>query len=157
MPTPEPDLADGEEVLCGGDALIPRQLNPLPDGSLAETCPEEALASCGGPTPFDLDTRLGKWLRIANDIQGENEDWLTKSPPWPAGCTIIRRGSWVCPANMAGQCLRSDPSEGCREVRATPQRSAHFFGVRNPHGEERFGDDTCTHKAWLYPRTLFLS
>ncbi len=73
--TQEPQQDDGRHQ-WGGDLMIPRELTPLPNGELAETCPQEILDACGPDLDLSLDVRLGEWHESGSSLQGGRLDGL---------------------------------------------------------------------------------
>jgi beta-fructofuranosidase len=79
LATKEGNLDDGR-VEWGGSLLIPRQLEPLAAGGLAETCPREVLDACGAPLAAQVQAVTGDWAAFvggsgrAGSLRAERRD-----------------------------------------------------------------------------------
>ena len=67
---------DNGSIEWGGDSLIPRQLEALPDGRLAESCPIEIIAACSENVPYQIQPCVGHWQIDDNHAVASRTDGL---------------------------------------------------------------------------------
>ena len=68
------DGSDASSQRWGGHCAIPRELVPLPDGSLARRCPPEIVSLYSRDIPISFQPKTGRWIESEGKISGSRAD-----------------------------------------------------------------------------------
>jgi len=93
----------------GGEMMIPRDLVPRADGSLAMRCPKEIVDACGPALAIEPQQRLGEWKRTGGRLRASRTDGLAYAilPDAPSHLLLECTLSFEASAGAAGILFRA--------------------------------------------------